>query len=506
MVVDKIPLLRMKNIVKKFGGNIACNDVSIEVHPGKILALLGENGAGKSTMIKVLAGIYPKDLGEIYFKDQLINDATDLKKNDDQPISFIHQDLGLIDWMTVGENMAFGMGFGTKSIINWKLVNKRAQWALNKVGIDIDPQTRVFDLSRTEKSLLAIARAIAIEAEVLVLDEPTASLPAQDVKILFEALRILQSQGVGMIYVTHRLDEVMDICDEVAVMRDGHLVATGNVADFSLRGLVEAIVGEKGSDHTQKRIELPTDTATILDIKDLVVGDTGPVSFKLKAGEMLALAGLRGAGQEEVGRMLFGLRKKTSGSIALKDKPVNPKSAKEAIKEGISMVARDRTGESLVMEMTVQENMFLNPTNHNAQYLQFYPPKQELEKTEQKIKIFDVRPDKPDIEISALSGGNQQKVVMARWLDIGSPLLILEDPTAGVDVGARAEIYDLLNESLANNISILLISTDFEEISNICNRALIFNRGQVVGELVNQEVSFANILELATQTSPNAKG
>ena len=499
IAADDAPLLSMRHIMKAFGGNKAVNDVSIDVYPGKILALLGENGAGKSTLIKILAGVYARDGGEILFKGNDIVSARGIRTGTEQPIAFIHQDLGLIEWMTVAENMAFGMGFPRRfGLIDWKGIRDRAGRALEQVGIALDPDARVFELSRTEKSLLAIARAVAVEAEILVLDEPTASLPADDVKHLFEVLNALRRKKVGMIYVTHRLDEVIEIADQVAIMRDGRYVSGGDTSGYTIRDLVHQIVGEEKTG--DKRRALSVDHDVLLELSDVVVGETGPVSFTLRRGEMLALAGLRGAGQEEIGRCLFGLRRLDQGSITLGGRGIVPQSPRDAMRSGISLVAGDRTGESLVMSFTVQENLFVNPCMTGCAPMSFYTGTQEARKCWPLVERFDVRPREIDIDVSALSGGNQQKVVMARWLNVGSPLLILEDPTAGVDVGARAEIYDLLNEALERGTTVLLISNDFEEIARVCNRAIVLNRGQVAGELLNQDVSFANLLELASST------
>ncbi|AYH07272.1 sugar ABC transporter ATP-binding protein [Pectobacterium parmentieri] len=494
------PILALSHITKRFGGNIAVNDVSLQVMPGEVLALLGENGAGKSTIIKVLAGVYPRDGGDIQFRGTSIASAAAIKSDGLQPIAFIHQDLGLIEWMTVAENMALVMGFPRRfGLIDWRAIRQRASQALQDVGIALDPDARVFELSRTEKSLLAIARAVAVNAELLVLDEPTASLPANDVRHLFSVINRLRAKKVGMIYVTHRLDEVIDIADRVCVMRDGRYVAGGKTADYSLRDLVQLIVGEAMPG--DQREPLPAPSSPVLQVKNVTVGDIGPVSFSLQAGEMLALAGLRGAGQEEIGRLLFGLRQCDSGEIQFRDAPYHASSPQQAMAQGVSLVAGDRTNESLVMSMSVRENLFINPCASGHKLFSRYSRREEIGVSWWKVQLFDVRPKNVNIDISALSGGNQQKVVMARWMHLGAPLLILEDPTAGVDVGARAEIYHLLNKSLAEGVAVLVISNDFEEIAHICNRALVFNRGSVVGELKNQQVSFANLLELASASA-----
>lgn len=497
------PILTLSHIVKRFGGNVAVNDVSLQVMPGEVLALLGENGAGKSTLIKVLAGVYPRDSGDIHFQGTSIASAAAIKSDSRQPIAFIHQDLGLIEWMTVAENMALVMGFPRRfGLIDWRAIRRRALQALQDVGIALEPDARVFELSRTEKSLLAIARAVAVNAELLVLDEPTASLPANDVRHLFAVINRLRAKKVGMIYVTHRLDEVIEIADRVCVMRDGRYVAGGNTADYSLRDLVQMIVGEAMAE--DQREPLPQHQPPVLQLQNVTVGDIGPVSFELQPGEMLALAGLRGAGQEEIGRLLFGLRQRDSGDIQFRAEPYAACTPQQAMARGVSLVAGDRTGESLVMSMSVRENLFLNPCASGHKLFSRYSRRAEIGASWWKVQLFDVRPKDVNIDISALSGGNQQKVVMARWMHLAAPLLILEDPTAGVDVGARAEIYHLLNQSLAAGVAVLVISNDFEEIAHICNRALVFNRGKVVGELKNQQVSFANLLELASASAGEA--
>ena len=489
-------LLKMENIVKRFGNATVVNQVSIEVKPGKILALLGENGAGKSTLIKILAGVYKGDGGRILFHDQEIVSAAALRNGFEQPIAFIHQDLGLIDWMTVAENMAFTMGFPRRfGLVDWKAVRSRAQTALREVGIDLDPDARVFELSRTEKALLAIARAVAVEAEVLVLDEPTASLPADDVHHLFEVLNKLRTKQVGMIYVTHRLDEVIEIADEICVMRDGFHIAGGATAQYTMRDLVHLIVGEEK--RSDMRLPLPSAPAPVLSLDGVRIGDTGPVTFRLHRGEMVALAGLRGAGQEEIGRALFGMRTVDAGRVELLGSPLNVSSPMQAIAAGISLVAGDRLGESVVPTMSVRENLFINPFNIGKALLAPYLASEEVPAALRQAETFDIRPRHTEVPVSALSGGNQQKVVIARWMNIETPVLVLEDPTAGVDVGARAEIYALLNQALERGVAVLVISTDFEEIAHICNRALVFNRGRVSGELLNEQVTFANLLHLA---------
>ncbi|CAE6713717.1 sugar ABC transporter ATP-binding protein [Paraburkholderia nemoris] len=485
-------LLCFKNVSKRFGGTLAVDNVSLNVQAGSVLALLGENGAGKSTLIKLLAGVYPIDSGSIEFLDTPL---TEEPARDE--IAFIHQDLGLIDWMSAAENVAFGCGFARRAgLIDWKAVRRRAVEALALVDSGIDPDVPVSELGRTQKSLLAIARALATNAKLIVLDEPTASLPQSDVERLFGVIESLRARGVGMIYVSHRLDEIFRVADRVAVMRDGRLVGEKGIKETNPEDLVGMIVGRK-----PQPIRVPvmgSGNRVALELQDAMFGEVGPVSFRLRAGELLALAGLRGAGQDVVGRALFGLAPIDGGAVRLCGTPLNPGSPGEAMNQGIGFVAGDRTGESLAMPMSVRENLFLNPRATGRGFFRLKSARCEHREALALTTQFSVRPNDPASAVENLSGGNQQKVVMARWLQIATRLLILEEPTAGVDVGARADIYALVNQALERGLAVLLISTDFEEVSNIAHRALIFNRGQVIDEIPRESLSIQTLLQRAS--------
>jgi len=497
--VADAPLLRFSRVSKRFGGTVAVNDVSLDLHAGEILALLGENGAGKSTLIKMLAGIFPPDEGQILVHGQHYQHRPAVA-GERQTVAFIHQDLGLIDWMTVTENMAMGLGFPRRfGLIGWRQAERRARDALDAVGGAIDPDARVSGLTRTEKSLVAIARALAVEAEIIVLDEPTASLPADEVTRLVAVLRGLRGRNVGMIYVSHRLDEVFEVADEVAVLRDGRLVGRKLVAATSPRDLVTMIVGRPPE---QVFVRSETSGRTVaLELRGLQIGAVGPVSLTLRTGEMLGLVGLRGAGHEQVGRALFGLAEIDAGTVNLSGDVPDLGNPGAAMRAGIGLVAGDRTAESLAMALSVRENLFLNPAANGRRNLDWRRPSVELRHAGKLCGKFGVRPADPTRPAETLSGGNQQKVVIARWLEIAKKLLILEEPTAGVDVGAKAEIYALLAAALARGLAILVIATDFEEVANICHRALVFSRGRVVDEIDRDELSVEAILHAASAGS-----
>ena len=481
-------------IEKAFGGTKALKGVSLHVRRGEILALLGENGAGKSTLIKVLGGIHKQDVGRVLIDGQQYAHKPG-RIDEKQSVAFIHQDLGLIEWMTIAENISLAIGYSRKAgLIDWKRAEEIAKDALAKIHCDFDPATRVSDLSRTEKSLVAIARALAVECDFLVLDEPTASLPADEVARLFEALRPLKKSGVGMIYVSHRLDEVFQIADRVAVLRDGSMVGVRDVSHTSPEELVTMIVGRKARSIHKPECEATED---VLQVNGLRTDRVGPVSFTLGAGEIVGLVGLRGAGHEDVGRSLYGITAFT-GDVRLWGEQPDLKSPRTAMDSGIGFVAGDRVVESIAPSLSIRENAFINPLITGRKLLAMMGINREMDLSEQLGVRVGLSPNDPVLPIEALSGGNQQKVVVGRWLDTNRKLLIAEDPTAGVDVGAKTEIYNLLFEALGSGLGILVVSTDFEEIANICHRAIVFSRGQVVRELSGIDLSTETLIQAAS--------
>jgi len=493
--VSGIKLIEFCGISKRFGGTHALRDVSLDLMEGEILALLGENGAGKSTLIKTLAGIFRPTSGEILFRGEPYVHRPP-RPNTRRPVAFIHQDLGLIEWMTVAENVGLAQGFSRRGgLIDWQQTEARCLEALKLVGMDFDPTVRVQNLTRTEKSLVAIARALAVEADVLVLDEPTASLPADEVERLFEALRPLKSRGVGIIYVSHRLDEIFRIADRVAVLRDGRLVGQQAVAETTPDQLVQMIVGRPAA-QLFKKAELKAGR-TVLEVRDLVCEGAGPVSFEVRQGELLGLIGLRGAGQENVGRALFGAEP-FGGSVLLNGVMPDLASPQGAMKSGIGLIARDRTEESVAMALSLRENTFLNPSASGRSLFSFLSPRREAGMAHAIGERVGLRPNDQDLAIEALSGGNQQKVVVGRWLATNRTLLIAEDPTAGVDVGAKAEIYRLIALALEEGLAVIVVSTDFEEVAHICHRALVFSRGQIVKELAGDALTTAAVIHAAS--------
>lgn len=486
-------LLSVHAVSKQFGGTRALDNVSLHLGAGETLALLGENGAGKSTLIKILANVYSLDSGHIAFHGAEVSGPA-LRR---LPMAFIHQDLGLIEWMTVAENICLTLGYPRKNgLIDWDEAGRRATSALDYLDARIDPDVRVQSLSRIEKSLVAIARCLAAKAEVLVLDEPTASLPADEVSRLFTTIRRLSASGVGMIYVSHRLDEVFEIADRVVVLRDGRVAGERRVAATTPEELILLIVGREPSQISRQ--PLRQEGFPRLVFEEAVVDRTGPLNAEIYAGEIVGLVGLRGAGQEHIGRGLFGLTAIASGSILLDGRPIAPLSPRRAMAEGINFVGADRVGESVAPNLSIRENLFINPVAAGRRLLSFLAPAPESRAALELGRGLGLRPNDPDLPIELLSGGNQQKVIVGRWLNIGGKVYVFSDPTAGVDVGARVEIYKLFDVALKTGAAILIVSTDFEEVSKVCHRALVFDRGRVVAELGQSDLSIENLLAAAS--------
>jgi len=486
------PLLAVRGVSKHFGGTQALIDAGIDVGAGEIVALLGENGAGKSTLIKILAGVHALESGTVTYRGRDVTHA--LRR---LPIAFIHQDLGLIEWMTVAENISLMLGFPRRfGMIDWNATRTRAEEALKVVGADIDPERRVHHLTRTEKSLVAIARALAADAEILVLDEPTASLPANEVARLFTALRLLRARGVGTIYVSHRLDEVFEIADRMVILRDGRLVAERRVSETTAEEAILLIVGREPSQVFRRPARHEGSARLIFE--RLITDDAGPFDCRMRAGEVVGFVGLRGAGQESVGRALFGLARATAGRILLDGRAIAASSPREAIRLGINLVCADRVAESIVPGLSIRENLFINPVAAGLNLISYLRPHQESRAALELGDRVGLRPNDCSLPIEWLSGGNQQKVVVGRWLHLNGSVYVFEDPTAGVDVGAKAEIYRLFDVVLKGGATILIVSTDFEEVAKICHRALVFDRGQVVAELSGDDLCAENLLAAAS--------
>ena len=489
-------MLAVRAVSKRFTATLALDRIDFDVRAGEVHALLGQNGAGKSTLIKILAGVFAPSAGSIAWRgEEVVPGSKPL------PIAFIHQDLGLIDGMTVAENVALQAGYPRRrGLIDWGGAREAARVALASMDSRIDPDRRVALLSAADRSLVAIARALVVKCEVLVLDEPTAALPAADVERLLATLRHLRAGGIGVVYVTHRLDEVFRVADRVTVLRDGRRIATAPVSATSPSELVRMIVGRDVAEADLPLV--PPGVRPLLALRDVVVpheeaGLIGPVSFSMALGEVVALVGLRGAGHHAIGRALFGALPVRSGEVKLDGVAIAPKTPAAGMAAGIGFVSSRRGEESVAAAMSVRENLYVNPAAHGVRPLTPVSPAREMRRAELALGRFSVRPNDPSRPIVTLSGGNQQKVVVARWMEARIRLLILEEPTIGVDVGSKAEIYRDLHDALRGGMAILLISSDFEEVEKVAHRALVFSRGQVVASVPRGEITVARLTALA---------
>ena len=495
---DPVSILAVENIHKRFGATHALAGVSMRFRAGEVTALLGENGAGKSTLIKIIAGIHERDEGSVVFEGR---DVTG--KLSALPIAFIHQDLGLIDWMSVTENICLTRGFGRRGgLISWRRSRSLAEAALRRLGVELDPDTRVKHLGRAERSLVAIARALTTEARVIVLDEPTASLPAGEVEMLLAAIRALRAEGRAIVYVSHRLQEIFAVADRTVILRDGKVVADMPTAGSRRDEVVSLIAGPAAREAFRRVAPVRRDVA--LELRDGRSGEIGPVSLRVHGGEILGLVGLRGAGQETIGRVLFGLAPLDGGEIRVADVPVRIGSPSGAMRLGVHFASGDRGGESIVPLLSICENLFLNPAARGGGLLDLIDGRQEGEDAHRVGARVGLRPNHPSLPIGSLSGGNQQKAVIGRWLHLGGRILVLEDPTAGVDVGARTDIYHLLNEAIASGVAVVVITSDFEEAANLCHRTIVLYRGRVSEEIPSERLSMETLLAAATHPNEHA--
>ncbi|MER7463149.1 sugar ABC transporter ATP-binding protein [Streptomyces sp. NPDC097981] len=493
------PLVRMRGLRKRFGGTLALNAVGLDIHGGSVLALLGPNGAGKSTLIKVLAGVHRADEGEVTVAGHpLGSDAAH------RAMSFIHQDLGLVEWMTVAENIALGTGYPRRrGLISWRQTRERCAEALRIVAGHLAADARVADLAPAERSLVAIARGLAKQAELFVLDEPTATLPAADCARLFGVLHALRDRGHGILYVSHRLDEVYEVADTFAVLRDGRLVSHGALAPYSPARLVRDIVGREPAGRPPSAVPaapgVPARRPPVLRLDGVTTERTRPVSLDLPEGEILGMVGLTGAGHTHLGRALAGGLPLLGGRAVLDGRPYRPRSFAAALGSGVGFVAGNRQEEGVAAELTVRENFLADPRSAGVPAWHWIAPRRERAEAAALIERFSVRPRDSEVPIATLSGGNQQKVLLGRGLRVNRRLLILEEPTAGVDVGAKASIHRLLDEALAAGLgAVLLISSDFEEVAGVCHRALVFGRGSVVAELSGEALSVTELTRTAS--------
>jgi len=488
-------VLKMENITKTFPGVIALEDVSIELYKGEVLGILGENGAGKSTLIKILAGNYIKDSGSIFVngeKFEIKNPSEAMASG----IRVIYQELNTLNNLTVAENIFIGEQLvkGPFKIVDWKAMTKKAAEILDSLNVSLDPNSVIGDLSISEKQIVEIAKAISKDAKILVMDEPTAALSEEETQSLFKIIATLKLRGVSIIYISHRLKEIFQITDRVVVLRDGKKVQSIKTKDTSANELVALMVGRDIKEMYPKR-EVPIGDA-VMEVKNLYAEGFADISFTLKKGEILGIFGLLGSGRTSLVKALFGANKVKSGEIIINNAKINVKSPRIARDEKMGLVPLDRKVEGLALHMGVKENITLaNIDDLGKGFLL----KRNIEnvKARKWIEEMGIKTPTIDQEVNSLSGGNQQKVVLAKWLESGSKIIILNEPTRGIDVGAKIEIYKLMQNLCEKGSAIIMISSELPEILSIADRILVMSKGKITAQYSRREASEENLLQSA---------
>jgi ribose transport system ATP-binding protein len=488
-------VLEMKGISKSFPGVNALQDINLIVKKGEVHGLLGANGAGKSTLMKVLSGVIQPDVGEILFQGEKVSFSSPLAAQQ-RGIAIIHQELSLVPSLSIAENIFLGRLYGKSYNIDWKQVNKKAEILLRQIGTVLNPDTIVRNLSVAQMQMVEIAKALSTEADLIIMDEPSAVISGPELSQLFDTINSLTSKGVTVIYISHRLEEIFSICDRITIMRDGKVVETRNVADTDKNQIIRGIVGRDLSEEYPPResVEIGEE---ILSVNDLSVKNRlHNISFNVRKGEILGIAGLVGSGRTEIARCIFGADSYDHGEIIYKGNRVNSHNPQKAITLGIALVPEDRKLTGLITKFPLRLNFTMAALNKIVKW-GFIKPKLEREVCEDLVTQLNIKT--PSIEQFAfnLSGGNQQKVVVAKYLFSDADILILDEPTRGVDVGARREIYLVIRELTRRGKAVLLISSDWEELIALSDRLVVLHEGKIKGEMIGSEASSEKILQYA---------
>lgn len=496
--------LQMKDITKEFPGVKALNQVNLSVKKGEIHALCGENGAGKSTLMKVLSGVYPHGTyeGKIIVNDKEVQ-FNDIKESQDTGIAIIYQELALVPEMTIAENIFLSSDLMRKTTINWNHLYAEAQKKLADIGLDVDPQTKLGELTVGKQQLIEIVKALTKNAEILILDEPTSALTESDTDILMKILRDLKAKGVTCIYISHKLDEVMEISDAVTVLRDGQTISTASINELSEDIIISEMVGRELTElFPYEKREIGTDVLTLNNYsffhnvtnEELVKN----VSFNLRKGEILGFSGLMGAGRTELFMSLFGgYSGQKSGEIAIDGEKIKINDTADAIHHGLAYVSEDRKRYGLIPDMEIIKNTTLASLN-KIKRNHLLDPFIELERVEELAGKVNLKAHSLEANVTQLSGGNQQKVVLSKWLLTNPKILILDEPTRGIDVGAKSEIYKIILELAQQGVGIIMISSELPEVLGMSDRVIVMTDGTIAGELSREEATQEKILKLAT--------
>lgn len=486
-------LLVLDKVCKSFGPVQVIDEVTVEVHAGKVSVLLGENGAGKSTLIKMIAGVHSPDSGRIILDGQEVK-IPDTKASEALGIATIHQELNLVPSMTIAENITLGRVPRKFGIINRRAMRKIARQALDTLGLDLHVDTKVGDLGLAMQQLVEIAKALSLDARVLILDEPTAALTSAEIAQLFEVVRSLKAKGVGMVFISHHLDEIAEIGDFVNVLRDGKFIATVP-ADTAEDELVRLMVGREISQQFP-RVRATVRETPLLQIQGLNSSALKDVSLTVRPGEVVALAGLMGAGRTELIRAIAGADAYDSGKVLVNGKSLARHDVAAATRAGIGHVPEERKTQGLVLDASVAENIGYATMASTAK-IGLVDRKGQHERAEAIAKRLRIRMGSIDQPIRSLSGGNQQKAVFGRWFTAGSKVLLLDEPTRGVDVGAKVEIYELINEITASGGCVLMASSELPEVLGMSDRVVVMSQGRIAGEMATETASQDSIMALA---------
>lgn len=500
------PLLKLEHISKRFPGVLALDDVQFDVYPGEVHALLGENGAGKSTLIKIISGVHKPDTGTITLDNQsrIFNNPREAKE---VGIATIYQELGLYPELSVAENIFMGHAprqrMGPFSGIDWKQMEARAAELLAELDIyDLDVTQKIGTLNVGNRQRVEIAKALSLDARILIMDEPTAALTESDVERLFEIVRLLRQRGVGIIYISHRLQEVFELADRVTVLRDGNYIGTQPVSEVTEQDLITMMVGRQIEDlYPKENAEIKD---VVLEVRNLNAEPyTRNVSFQVRAGEIVGMAGLVGSGRSETAQVIFGVHPAESGDVFIDGKKVNIHHPSDAVKHGLAYVPEDRGTQGLVKQMSIRQNASM-AILRAVSNLTFINPLKEFRVARQAIDQLSIRATGPEQIVEKLSGGNQQKVVVSKWLASEPKVLIMDEPTRGIDVGAKAEIHRLMSQLAAERgLAILMISSELPEILGMSDRILVMRAGKIVAEFTREEADQEKIAgAMMSETGP----
>ncbi|MER2192622.1 MAG: sugar ABC transporter ATP-binding protein [Solibacillus sp.] len=490
-------MIEMKGITKAFSGNVVLNNVEFTLMNGEIHALMGENGAGKSTMMKILAGIYPRDNGDVLVDGKSYT-FTSAKDAESLGIHVIHQELNILPHLSVAENLFLGKEktVGRTGFLRTREMNKEAQALLSKLGLSIDVRQPAGSLSVGKQQIIEIAKAINSEAKYIVMDEPTAALTDREIETLFETIRELKAKGISFVYISHRMEEIFAICDRITILRDGEYVGVREIPKTTFDEIVQMMVGRELGERFPSRNATIGDVA--LEVKGLTCSSVcQDINFQIRKGEILAFAGLMGAGRTEVAQAIFGSRKRTKGDILIGGKKVSIKNPIQAMKHGIGFVTEDRKTEGLVLDFSIKENMFLTNLKMIARG-GFIKRQQEQSQAAKYIEQLKIRCSDATQTVGSLSGGNQQKVVIAKWLGTNPDILILDEPTRGVDIGAKKEIYSIMNKLAEEGVAILMISSELPEVLGMADRVMVMQEGRQTAMLENADLTQETIMHYAT--------